>query len=65
MYLGKIQDIQEKKEVIDSARKALDVNDDKITKSNVKALEEPPLGDDDDDPELDTQITRGKTTSNK
>ncbi|KIN06635.1 hypothetical protein OIDMADRAFT_38869 [Oidiodendron maius Zn] len=65
MYLGKIQDIQEKKEVIDSARKALDVNDDKITKSNVKALEEPPLGDDDDDPELDTQISRGKTTSNK
>ena len=65
MYLGKIQDIQEKKEVIDSARKALDVNDDKITKSNVKALEEPPLGDEDDDLELDTQISRGKTTSNK
>jgi transcription initiation factor TFIID subunit 13 len=65
MYLGKIQDIQEKKEVIDSARKALDVNDDKITKSNVKAMEEPPLGDDDDDPDLDTQISRGKATSSK
>jgi transcription initiation factor TFIID subunit 13 len=61
MYLGKIQDIQEKKEVIDNARKTLDVNDDKITKSNVKALEdEPPLGDDDDDVDMDTQISRGK-----
>lgn len=64
-YLGKIQDIQEKKEFIDNARKTLDVNDDKITKSNVKALEEPPLGDDDDDPDLDTQVSRGKGSSGK
>lgn len=61
IYLGKIQDIQEKKEAIDNARKTLDVNDDKITKSNVKAaMEEPPLGDGDDDPDMDTQVPRGK-----
>jgi transcription initiation factor TFIID subunit 13 len=66
MYLGKIQDIQEKKEYIDNARKTLDVNDDKITKSNVKALEdEPPLGDEDDDPDMDTQMSRGKGASGK
>jgi transcription initiation factor TFIID subunit 13 len=52
-YLGKIEEIFGKKDEIDRARKTLDVNDDKITKSNVKALEEEPLGDADDDMDLD------------
>lgn len=50
-YLGKIQETLDKKAEIDSARKLLDQNDDKITKSNVKALEEEPLNDLDDEPE--------------
>lgn len=57
--------MQQKKEAIDNARKTLDVNDDKITKSNVRALEEPPLGDGDDDPDVDTQMPRGKGASSK
>jgi len=54
-YLGKIEEIMEKKSEIDKARKALDVNDDKITKSNLKALaggdaaKEEELGEADDD----------------
>ncbi|CZS90487.1 related to TFIID subunit TAF19 [Rhynchosporium agropyri] len=48
-YLGKINETFNKKTQIEEARKLLDQNDDKITKSNVKALEEEPLGDGDDD----------------
>ncbi|PSS27295.1 hypothetical protein M430DRAFT_93493 [Amorphotheca resinae ATCC 22711] len=62
LYLGKIQEMQEKKDEIDRARKTLDVNDDKITKSNVKALEEEPLGDADDDMDMDTRTIGGKSS---
>ncbi|CAD6505168.1 BgTH12-00663 [Blumeria graminis f. sp. triticale] len=59
-YLGKIKEVQDKKAEIDAARKLLDQNDDKITKSNVKALEEAPLGEADDDIDIDIQGQRGK-----
>lgn len=49
-----------KKVEIDLARKLLDQNDDKITKSNIKAMEEP-LGDADDDMDLDLGGKAGKT----
>jgi transcription initiation factor TFIID subunit 13 len=55
--------MQEKKDEIDRARKTLDVNDDKITKSNVKALEEEPLGDADDDMDMDTRTIGGKSSA--
>jgi len=62
-YLGKIEEIFGKKDEIDRARKTLDVTDDKITKSNLKALEEEePLGDADDDMDVDTQTVGGKST---
>lgn len=48
LYLGKIEETLHKKDEIEKARKLIDQSDDKITKSNVKALEEP-LGDADDD----------------
>jgi len=60
-YLGKMEDSYLKKEAIERARKTLDVNDDKITKSNVKALEEEPLGDADDDMEFETKTTGGRS----
>jgi transcription initiation factor TFIID subunit 13 len=50
-----------RKAAIDEARKALDVNDDKITKSTAKALEEP-LGVQDDDMDMDTHTIGGKST---
>ena len=52
-YLGKIQEIFDKKAELATVRKIFDANDDKITKSNVKALEEEPLNDADDDMDLD------------
>jgi transcription initiation factor TFIID subunit 13 len=52
-YLGKIEEVFSKKDDIDKARKTLDVNDDKITKSCMKGLVEEPLGDADDDMDLD------------
>lgn len=55
-YLGKIQETLDKKTEIDAARKLVDQNDDKITKSNVKAVAEE-LGDDDDD-DLDEEVDR-------
>ncbi|KAH8596422.1 putative transcription initiation factor TFIID subunit 13 [Bisporella sp. PMI_857] len=61
IYLGKIEEIFGKKEEIDKARKTLDVNDDKITKSNMKALEEP-LGDADDDKDFDVRTAGGRST---
>lgn len=59
MYMGKIEEIVSKKSEIDKARKLVDGTDDKITKSNLKALEEP-LNDDDDD-ELETTKSVGKS----
>lgn len=61
-YLGKIEEIFGKKDEIDKARKLLDQNDDKITKSNVKALEEEPLGDADDDMDVDNRTIGGRST---
>jgi len=61
-YLGKMEETFLKKEAIDRARKTLDVNDDKISKSNVKALEEEePLGDADDDMDLETKTVGGRS----
>lgn len=61
-YLGKIQETLDKKAEIDAARKLLDQNDDKITKSNVKALEEEPLNDADDDLDIEMK-TANRSTS--
>lgn len=52
LYLGKIQEMLDKKTEIDNTRKLIDSNDDKITKSTVRALEEP-LNDLDDDVDMD------------
>ncbi|EHK96352.1 Histone-fold containing protein [Glarea lozoyensis ATCC 20868] len=60
-YLGKIQDTLDKKSEIDKAKKLVDMNDDKITKSDVKGLEEE-LGDGDDD---DEKVTLGGRSSKK
>jgi transcription initiation factor TFIID subunit 13 len=54
-YLGKMQDTLDKKMEIDKAKKLVDVNDDKIMKSDIKGLEEE-LGDGDDD---DDKVTVG------
>ena len=51
----------EKKADIDKTRKLMDPNDDKITKSAVKAFEEP-LGDADDDVDMDVRTLGGKST---
>lgn len=50
-----------KKEEIDRAKKLVDMNDDKITKSGVKAMEEP-LGDADDDADADARTVGGKSS---
>ena len=55
VYLGKIEEIFGRKEIIDKAKKLVDVNDDKITKSNVLGLEEEQLTAADDDPDLISQ----------
>jgi transcription initiation factor TFIID subunit 13 len=62
LYLGKIEETLEKKADIDKTRKLIDHNDDKITKSAVKALEEEPLGDADDDVDMDIRTFGGKST---
>jgi transcription initiation factor TFIID subunit 13 len=61
LKLGKIEEVFERKAEIDAARKAVDVNDDKITKTNVEALvgDEEALGEKDDDHE--TQTLGGKS----
>lgn len=59
-YLGKMEDTNAKKNMIDQARKTLDVNDDKISKSNVKTLEEP-LGAADDDMDFETKTLGGRS----
>jgi len=61
-YLGKMQQMQSSRTLIENARKLVDQNDDKITKSDVKALEEEPLGDADDDVDMDTRTIGGKST---
>lgn len=60
--LGKIEEVFAKKAEIDAARKAVDVNDDKITKNTLEALvgAEEPLGEADDD--QDTHTIGGKST---
>ncbi|KAI6248340.1 Transcription initiation factor TFIID subunit 13 [Erysiphe necator] len=63
IYLGKIKEVQDKKAEIDAARKLLDQNDDKISKSDAKAFEEIPLGeaDDDIDGDIGAQVNLGKS----
>jgi len=53
LYLGKIEEMLDKKSEIDKTRKLMDPNDDKITKSTLKAFEEEPLNDADDDVDMD------------
>jgi transcription initiation factor TFIID subunit 13 len=60
IYLGKVEEVFQKRDMIEKAKKLMDVNDDKITKSNVKALEEEPLGEADDDME-DARTVGGKS----
>ncbi|TAQ91494.1 hypothetical protein B7494_g263 [Chlorociboria aeruginascens] len=61
-YLGKIEEIFGKKDEIDRARKTIDVNDDKVSKSNLKALEaEEPLGIADDDIDVDSRTVGDKS----
>jgi transcription initiation factor TFIID subunit 13 len=62
LYLGKIVETLEKKADIDKTRKLINPNDDKITKSAVKALEEEPLGDADDDVDMDARTFGGKSS---
>ncbi|EKD16613.1 uncharacterized protein L3040_001356 [Drepanopeziza brunnea f. sp. 'multigermtubi'] len=59
-YLGKIEETAHNKDLIDKAKKLVDVTDDRITKSNMKAMEEP-LGDGDDDMDFDARNTGGKS----
>jgi transcription initiation factor TFIID subunit 13 len=62
--LGKIEEVFAKKAEIDAARKAVDVNDDKITISTVKDMvADEPLGDGDDD--QDTQTIGGRSVGGK
>lgn len=56
-----MEEILSKKNEIDKARKTLDVTDDKINKSNLKAMEEP-LGEADDDKDFDARTLGGKST---
>lgn len=61
-YLGKMEETAKKKAMIDNYRKPFDVTDDKITKSDVKAMEEP-LGDADDmDMDIETKTAGGRST---
>jgi transcription initiation factor TFIID subunit 13 len=57
-----MQQMQSSRTLIENARKLVDQNDDTITKSDVKALEEEPLGDADDDVDMDTRTIGGKST---
>jgi transcription initiation factor TFIID subunit 13 len=64
LKLGKIEEVFERKAEIDAARKAIDVNDDKITKEGVGNLvvAEEELGEADDDADVRSQVVgkRGK-----
>jgi transcription initiation factor TFIID subunit 13 len=57
-FLGKMEEVFSKKDYIDKARKAVDMSDDKIAKNAVKVMEEP-LGDADDDVDLDDSKSTG------
>jgi transcription initiation factor TFIID subunit 13 len=63
--LGKLEEVFAKKAEIDAARKAVDVNDDKITKASLEAMmgTEEPLGEADDD--QDTQTVGGRSTGGR
>ncbi|TVY45004.1 Transcription initiation factor TFIID subunit [Lachnellula occidentalis] len=60
-YLGKMAEMFKKDDDIKKAKKLLDVNDDKITKSSLKTMEEP-LGDADDDVDMDAKTIGGRST---
>lgn len=60
-YLGRIEEVFEKEAKIKEARKTLDVTDDKITKTGVKAMEEP-LGDVDDTLDADLKTIGARST---
>lgn len=61
-YLGKMEDLNSKHKDIEKAKKLVDVNDDKIDKSTAKlAFEEAPLGDADDDIDMDTNTVGGRS----
>jgi transcription initiation factor TFIID subunit 13 len=60
--LGKIEEVFERKAEIDAARKAIDVNDDKITKGGVEGLlgaGEEVLDEKDDDPDVTSALGAG------
>lgn len=61
-YLGKIEEMTNKKSEIDKARKLVDGSDDKLMKNTAKAAleEEEPLGDADDD--IETKTLGGRST---
>lgn len=62
-YLGKMEESYSKQKVIDKAKKLVDVNDDKIMKSSAKTFEEDdPLNEKDDDVEMETKTTGGRST---
>jgi transcription initiation factor TFIID subunit 13 len=62
--LGKIEEVFAKKAEIDLARKAVDVNDDKITKGTLDALVgEEPLNEADDD--ADAHTVGGKSSKGR
>ncbi|KAG9246275.1 hypothetical protein BJ878DRAFT_296841 [Calycina marina] len=63
VFLGKIEEMFTKKAEIDEARKMVNPNDDKITKSAAKdmGVVEEPLGDADDDVE-ESRAGRGRST---
>jgi len=63
-YLGKMEETYLKKEIIEKARKTLDVNDDKVTKSTIKSVEED-LGEADDDVDMETNTIGGRSTGKK
>jgi len=64
-FLGKIEEVFGKKTEIDEARKTLDVADDKVSKSGLKAMEEEPLTAADDDMDLDTKTIGGKSAGGR
>lgn len=60
LYLGKIEEITNKKHEIDNARKLVDGTDDRLIKSTAKAALEEPLGDADDD--IETKTAGGRSS---
>ena len=62
--MGKIEEMLVKKKDIEAARKLIDSNDDKVTKSAVKGLEEE-LNDADDDVDMEMVGKPGKSFGKK